>query len=119
MITADFVSVFKALGQPTRLHILRLLSARNLCVCELVEVLQTSQPRISQHLKVLKNAGLVKESIDGSMRIYHLQREALRHYLSSFNDFLTDYDSQDQEIKTYLRHLAEIGDEYRSSRRQS
>ncbi|MFZ5899221.1 MAG: ArsR/SmtB family transcription factor, partial [Bacillota bacterium] len=51
----------KALGEPTRLKILRLLHERELCVCEIAEVLQMSQPRISQHLKVLRQAGLVSE----------------------------------------------------------
>lgn len=53
--------VFKALGEPTRLAIMKFLSLQEMCVCELVATLDMSQPRISQHLKVLKQAGLVKE----------------------------------------------------------
>jgi len=56
-----FETVFKALGEPTRLKIIKLLAVRDLCVCDLEEVMQISQPRISQHLKVLKYAGLVNE----------------------------------------------------------
>jgi len=55
------VKVLKALGEPTRLKIIRLLAERELCICELVAVLDMSQPRISQHVKVLKKAGLVNE----------------------------------------------------------
>ncbi|MCR4399849.1 MAG: metalloregulator ArsR/SmtB family transcription factor [Syntrophomonadaceae bacterium] len=54
-------TVLKALGEPTRLAIVRLLSVRELCICELTAILDMSQPRISQHVKVLKQAGLVKE----------------------------------------------------------
>ncbi|NMC28073.1 MAG: winged helix-turn-helix transcriptional regulator [Syntrophomonadaceae bacterium] len=54
-------NVLKALGEPTRLKIIKFLSARELCVCELVEVLGISQPRVSQHVKVLKQASLVNE----------------------------------------------------------
>ncbi len=51
----------RALGEPTRLKILQLLHERELCVCEIAEALQMSQPRVSQHLKVLRLAGLVDE----------------------------------------------------------
>jgi len=53
--------VLKALGEPTRLKITRFLWERELCICELVAILDMSQPRISQHVKVLKQAGLIKE----------------------------------------------------------
>jgi len=55
------VKQFKALGEPTRLKIVKLLQDKELCVCELEALLEMNQPRISQHLKVLKEAGLVKE----------------------------------------------------------
>lgn len=55
------VKILKALGEPTRLKIIRLLAERELCICELAAVLDMSQPRISQHVKVLKKAGLVNE----------------------------------------------------------
>ena len=55
------VKILKALGEPTRLKIIRFLAERELCICELVAVLDMSQPRISQHVKVLKKAGLVNE----------------------------------------------------------
>ncbi len=53
--------VYKALGDKTRLHILALLRNGELCVCELVGALNMSQPSISQHLRKLKQAGLLKE----------------------------------------------------------
>jgi len=53
--------VLKSLGEPTRLKIIRFLSERELCICELVAILDMSQPRVSQHVKVLKQAGLIKE----------------------------------------------------------
>lgn len=52
-----FVKIFKALGEPTRLKILKLVALRPMYVCELEMVLGISQPRISQHLRVLKEAG--------------------------------------------------------------
>ncbi|WP_242650347.1 ArsR/SmtB family transcription factor [Alicyclobacillus tolerans] len=53
--------IYKALGDKTRLHMLALLAKDELCVCELVAILDMSQPSVSQHLRKLKQAGLVKE----------------------------------------------------------
>jgi ArsR family transcriptional regulator len=64
MLIEAIANLFKAMGEPTRLKIFKLLSIQEMCVCELVEVLDISQPRVSQHLKVLKNAGVVKERKD-------------------------------------------------------
>jgi len=73
----DYVKVFKALGEPTRLKILKLLSVRPMFVCELESVLQMSQPRISQHLRTMKEAGLVTEQKDAQRTYYSLQMDYL------------------------------------------
>ncbi|MDD3852789.1 MAG: metalloregulator ArsR/SmtB family transcription factor [Syntrophomonadaceae bacterium] len=77
--------VFKTLGEPTRLKILRLLAERELCVCDLEEVMQISQPRISQHLKVLRQAGLVNERREAQRRMLSINREG---YEKVWNEFL-------------------------------
>jgi len=84
----SFVKAFKALGEPTRLKILKMLSVRPMCVCELSEVLDMAQPRISQHLRTLKEAGLVKESKEGYWVIYSLNIEDIRLIWQEFFDFL-------------------------------
>jgi ArsR family transcriptional regulator len=66
------VEFHKALSDKSRLRILALLRVEELCVCELVEILQTSQPAISQHLRKLKNAKLVKEQRRGQWVFYSL-----------------------------------------------
>ena len=53
--------LYKALGDPIRLRILAMLNVREACVCEMVERLPVSQPAVSQHLRRLKQAGLVRE----------------------------------------------------------
>ena len=57
----ELAEVYKALADKTRLHILALLTQEELCVCEFVAIFDISQPSISQHLRKLKQAGLVKE----------------------------------------------------------
>lgn len=76
--------VMRALGQSTRLKILMLLANREQCVCELERVIEISQPAISQHMRVLKAAGLVKERRDGQWNYYRLDRETLDATLHSF-----------------------------------
>lgn len=63
---------FKALGDKTRLRILALLKVEELCVCELVDILGMTQPAVSQHMRRLKQAKLVKERRQGQWVFYSL-----------------------------------------------
>jgi len=68
----DMLRVFKSLADPTRLRIVRLLLRKDLCVCELMFILEMAQSRISHQLRILRDAGLVKDIRDGQWIIYHL-----------------------------------------------
>jgi ArsR family transcriptional regulator len=69
----------KALGHPARVQIVRLLVRRETCVCgDIVDELPLAQSTVSQHLKVLKEAGLVKGEIDGPRVCYCVEPRALR-----------------------------------------
>jgi DNA-binding transcriptional ArsR family regulator len=65
--------IFKALADPTRRSILALLGAETRSVSDLTERFEMSQPAISQHLKVLRDSGLVSEQADGRRRLYRLE----------------------------------------------
>ena len=70
--------VFRALGHPARLAILRLLAERRSCVCgDIVDELPLAQSTVSQHLKVLKEAGIIVGEIDGPAVCYCLAPGAL------------------------------------------
>lgn len=87
--TVQLASVLKALGHPARLEILRVLAARTSCVCgEIVEELPLAQATVSQHLKVLKQAGLIDGEIDGPRVCYCLDREALARLSEQIPAFL-------------------------------
>jgi len=79
---------FKALGEPTRIKIVKMLSIQSMCVCELSEILDMLQPRISQHLKILKEAELVNESKEGYWVYYSLDKEKLHRIWHEFLSFL-------------------------------
>lgn len=66
---------FKLLGDKSRLTILGLLKERELCVCNIVDILQMSQPSISQHLRKMKAGGLVSEIRRGKWTYYSLTIE--------------------------------------------
>jgi ArsR family transcriptional regulator, arsenate/arsenite/antimonite-responsive transcriptional repressor len=69
---------FKALADPTRVAIVNVLSAADeVCVCNLTETFELSQPTISHHLKILREAGLVESSRRGTWAYYRLVPEAI------------------------------------------
>ena len=60
------VEIFKALGDPTRLKILKFIKDGEKCICEIIPFTGKSQPNVSQHLKVMKYAGIINERKDGT-----------------------------------------------------
>jgi DNA-binding transcriptional ArsR family regulator len=81
------VEVWTALGDPTRLAIMEQLADRPRAVVELAKELPVSRPAVSQHLRVLKNAGLVIDEAVGNRRIYRVDPEglaALRAHIDRF-----------------------------------
>jgi ArsR family transcriptional regulator len=73
----DLVTLFAALADRTRLRILNILSAGDVCVCYFVEILGETQPKISRHLAYLRRAGLVSARRDGKWMHYSLTRPAV------------------------------------------
>ena len=72
------VRIFRALGHPARLRIVRLLAKRQTCICgEVVGELPLSQSTVSQHLKVLKDAGIIIGDVEGPAVCYCLAPGAL------------------------------------------
>ena len=75
---ADLAARFKALADPTRVAIVNVLSASDeVCVCNLTETFELSQPTISHHLKILREAGLVESSRRGTWAYYRLVPDAV------------------------------------------
>ena len=82
------MQVFEAIAQPKRREILRLLAARELSAGEVASRFAVTQPAISQHLKVLKQAGLITERRDGTRRLYSVRPEGLADLHSFLADLL-------------------------------
>jgi ArsR family transcriptional regulator, arsenate/arsenite/antimonite-responsive transcriptional repressor len=75
----ELASFAKALGHPARVRIMRILIRRSTCICgDIVEELDLAQSTVSQHLKVLKDAGLIRGEVDGPRVCYCAEPRALR-----------------------------------------
>ena len=75
----ELSTLCKAVGHPARVQILRLLARREECICgDIVDELPLAQSTVSQHLKVLKEAGLIRGEIDGPRVCYCIEPRTLR-----------------------------------------
>ncbi len=79
----ELAQLAKAVGHPARVQILQLLARRETCICgDIVDELPLAQSTVSQHLKVLKDAGLIRGEIDGARVCYCIEPRTLRRLKS-------------------------------------
>jgi ArsR family transcriptional regulator, arsenate/arsenite/antimonite-responsive transcriptional repressor len=89
--------LLKLLGDKTRLTMLKVLENQACCVCEFVEIFKMSQPSISQHLRKLKDLGLVQEERKGQWIFYSINRN--NEYYPFIDQILQQLPNQDEKIK--------------------
>ncbi|WP_276484797.1 ArsR/SmtB family transcription factor [Paraflavitalea pollutisoli] len=88
--------MMKALAHPARIAIIQHLVKTQACICgDLVEELGLAQATISQHLKELKNAGLIQGTIDGTSVCYCISPKAWNQYKVAFDAFFVSFDNKD------------------------
>jgi DNA-binding transcriptional ArsR family regulator len=105
---------FAALAEPNRRRILDLLLEAERPVGDLVEALSVSQPAVSKHLRVLREAGLVDVRADAQRRVYSVRAEPLR----SLDEWLAPYRALwESRLDALERHLDTIEDESEGSER--
>jgi predicted transcriptional regulator len=86
IIDQELAEFAKAISHPARVAILKVLAERQSCICgEIVEVLPLAQSTVSQHLKELKNAGLIKGTISGPKSCYCIDNEKFIKFQAAFN----------------------------------
>lgn len=77
----EFAELARALSHPARVAILRHLASTGSCICgQIVDVLPLAQATVSQHLKVLKEAGFIQGEVDGPRTCYGVNPEAVRRF---------------------------------------
>lgn len=93
----EAAAVLKLLGDKTRLGIVSLLSEQECCVCEFVEIFNISQPAISQHLRKMRDLGIVKEQKKGQWVFYSLNNTS--DYYEMIMELLKHIPNQREKIE--------------------
>ena len=104
----EFVKTMKALSDPNRVKMVKLLQCRVLCVGGIKEALGLSQSTTSKHLKILEEADLITRSKDGLWVNYQLSDGARNPYASSLLGNLRHWLGEDAEVATLVSRLPEI-----------
>lgn len=95
----EFIKVMKALSDPNRVKLLKMLQKRMMCVCEVQAALGIAQPTVSKHLKILEDAGLVGREKDGLWVNYFLSDGGRSPYAASLLGNLRHWLNDDPEIR--------------------
>ncbi|OPY10844.1 MAG: HTH-type transcriptional repressor AseR [Syntrophaceae bacterium PtaB.Bin038] len=104
----DFIRVMKALSDPNRVKMVKMLQQKEMCVCEMQEALGITQPTVSKHLKILEDAGLVQSKKDGLWVNYRLIGNDANPYAVEMLGMMEKWLGDDVEIRRILRRLPDI-----------
>ncbi len=91
------IKIFKALSDPSRIRILKMLEIRSLCVCEISEVLHLANSTVSKHLSILRDAELIQDEKVGKWVNYYINRSTTELYVKEIVPLLAQW-LQDDEI---------------------
>ncbi|MBW1612964.1 MAG: transcriptional regulator [Deltaproteobacteria bacterium] len=104
----SFIKVMRALSDPNRVKIIKMLQHKIMCVCEIQAALQIAQPSVSKHLRILEEANLVDYKKDGLWVNYHLTDGSSSPYAASLLGNLRHWLEDDPEIKVMAKKLPTI-----------
>jgi ArsR family transcriptional regulator len=104
----EFIKVMKALSDPNRVKMIKMLQRKSMCVCEMQAALGIAQPTVSNHLKVLEEAGLVTFKKDGLWVNYHTTDGEGSPYAAMLLGSLRHWMQDDPEIAALLESLPGI-----------
>lgn len=100
-----FLKVMKALSDPNRVKIIKMLQHRMMCVCEIQAALDVAQPTVSKHMKILEEAGLVDHKKDGLWVNYYLTEGGSNPYGASLLGNLRHWLDEDPEVFEVVEKL--------------
>ena len=107
----EFIKVMKALSDPNRVKMVKLLQRRVLCVCEIQEALGLAQSTASKHLKILEEAGLITYLKEGPWVNYRLADGSRNPYVASMLGNLRHWLEDDADVAALVARLPEINRE--------
>ena len=89
----ELANIAKALGHPARVAIIEYLLDKKSCICgDIVDELPLAQPTISQHLKELKNAGLIKGNVNGNTVCYCIDEKVMKRFYKTIKKWSEEAD---------------------------
>ena len=101
-----FIKIMKALSDPNRIKIIKMLQEREMCVCEVQAALDISQPSVSKHLKILEDSELVNSRREGLWVNYSLADGKSSPYAATLLGNLQHWLNNDPEIYTILSKIS-------------
>ncbi|MBU4487414.1 MAG: metalloregulator ArsR/SmtB family transcription factor [Candidatus Delongbacteria bacterium] len=106
----EYTKIFKALGDETRLRIIKMLEVKKMCVCEITSIIGSSAPTISNHLKILKEAGLIEQDRDEKYMNYSIvenKNEFIKNLLELIENIDESQSRSDKEtaVRTDRAHI--------------
>lgn len=104
----QFIRVMKAMSDPNRVRIIKLLQRKVLCVCELRELLGLAQSTVSKHLRLLDDAGLIESCRDGAWIIYSIKNEPESDYATVILENLDEWHEEDKVLLEMINRLPTI-----------
>ena len=103
------LTTLNALAEPTRLRIVELLRSSPRYVGEIEKLLVLSQPQVSKHLRVLREAGLVESTVDAQRRLYELRRQPFQEMAAWLEGYHRSWESHLDALEA---HLEQNGDDH-------
>ncbi len=107
----DVIKIFKALSDPNRLRILKMLEIRPLCVCEITQVLNLATSTVSKHLSLLRDADLICDEKDGKWVNFRLNHESHHPIVQSLLPLLQQWLPDEQVVREDARKVATVNRE--------
>ena len=104
----EFIKVMKALSDPNRVKLVKMLQKRTMCVCEVQAALGIAQPTVSKHLKILEGAGLVDRKKEGLWVNYSLTDGGRSPYAASLLGNLKHWLEDDPEIRELFERSGDV-----------
>lgn len=102
------IKVLKALSDPNRMKIVKMLQHKEMCVCELREGIGISQPSVSRHLKILEDADLVESRRDGLWINYRWNTHPSNQYARALMELIKVWLEEDEEIRSLLEKSSKL-----------
>jgi ArsR family transcriptional regulator, arsenate/arsenite/antimonite-responsive transcriptional repressor len=104
----DLIKVFKALSDPNRIRILKMLEARHLCVCEITDILKLAPSTVSKHLSLLRDVDFILDEKDGKWVNYSLNTSLTTKYINELLPLIKKWLPEDDKIKSDLIHVKSV-----------